>query len=85
MNNTICLATVQLVFCVVVGGGKSHVFTIQIRTPQDKGSRDTEVKSASHFSLKICNVNIRGRHLHLVVNRMAGQLVKCGALKVRVI
>ncbi len=34
LNNIICLTTTQTSTCVVVGGWKSHVFTIQIRKPQ---------------------------------------------------
>ncbi len=36
MNNTIRLATTMLLFGVVVGGEESHVFTIQIRKPQNR-------------------------------------------------
>ncbi len=53
--------------------------------PQDKGTRDAEVKSARHFSLLISNANIRWKHSHLVVNRVAGQLAKCSVEEYRVI
>ncbi len=36
MNELICVTAAQIFFSVAVGGGKSLVFTIQIRTPREK-------------------------------------------------